>query len=196
MAQQLSYLELKPFYGVFLDLWKAFNAMDQERYILLLEGYSAGPWMIQLIRGYWRDAIMMCRAAGNCGAAFKAGHGVTQGGPLSTKLFTILVNAVVWEWMGRLQEDGHYKEEELAEYMATFFTIFYIDEVYLTSQEAVFFQRALTLLVHLFERVCVQTNTAKMQTMICTPGWIRTQLPPESYRRMQRGRVTASKWNS
>jgi hypothetical protein len=31
LAQQLSYLELKPFYSVFLDLWKAFNAMDWER---------------------------------------------------------------------------------------------------------------------------------------------------------------------
>ena len=30
LAQQLSYLELQPFYGVFLDLRKAFNAMDQE----------------------------------------------------------------------------------------------------------------------------------------------------------------------
>ncbi len=28
LALKLSYLELKPFYGVFLDLWKAFNAMD------------------------------------------------------------------------------------------------------------------------------------------------------------------------
>jgi hypothetical protein len=95
LAQQLSYLELKPFYGVFLDLWKAFNAMDQERVIMLLEGYGAGPRMIRLIRGYWHDAIMVCQAAGYYGAAFKASHGVTQGGPLSAKLFNILVDAVV-----------------------------------------------------------------------------------------------------
>jgi hypothetical protein len=59
LAQQLSYLELKPFYGVFLDLWKAFNAMDRERSIMLLEGYGAGAQMIWLIRSYWRDAIMV-----------------------------------------------------------------------------------------------------------------------------------------
>ncbi len=46
LAQQLSYLELKSFYGVLLNLWKAFDAMDQERCIMLLEGYGAGPWMI------------------------------------------------------------------------------------------------------------------------------------------------------
>jgi len=35
-----------------------------------------------------------------------------------------------------------------------------------------------------------------MQTMICTPGRIRTQLPADSYRRLQRGRVTSAGWNA
>ena len=87
LAQQLSYLELKPFYGVFLDLKKAFDSMDRERCIMILEGHGAGPRMIRLIRGYWRDAIMVCRAMGNYGTPFKMGHGVTQGGPLSAKFF-------------------------------------------------------------------------------------------------------------
>jgi hypothetical protein len=42
---------------------------------------------------------MVCREAVNYGTAFKAGRGVTQGGPLSAKLFIILVNAVVPEWI-------------------------------------------------------------------------------------------------
>jgi hypothetical protein len=77
LAQQLSYLELKPFYGVFLDLKKAFDLMDWECCIMILEGYGAGPRMIRLIRGYWRDAIMVCRALGNYGTPFKAGRGMT-----------------------------------------------------------------------------------------------------------------------
>ena len=36
LAQQLLHLELKPFYSVFLDLRKAFDAMDRERCILIL----------------------------------------------------------------------------------------------------------------------------------------------------------------
>ncbi len=196
LAQQLLYLELKPFYGVFLDLRKAFNAMDWERCIMLLEGYGAGPLMIRLICGYWRNAIMVCRAAGYYGTAFKASHSVTQGGPLSATLFNIVVDAVVWEWMRQLEQDGDYNEEQAAELTATFFTIFYVDDAYLASRDAGFLQHALTLLVDLFARVGLQTNASKMQTMICTPVRIRTQLPSESYQRMMIGRVTASEWNS
>ena len=171
LAQQLSYLELRPFYGVLLDLWKAFDAMDQKRCIMLLEGYGAVPRMIRLICGYWHDAIMVYRAAGNYGTAFRAGRGMTQGSPLSAKPFNILVDAVVWEWIRQLRADGDHKEEKLAELMATFFAIFYVDNAYLASRDAGFLQHALTLLVNLFERIGLQTNTLKMQTMICTPGW-------------------------
>ncbi len=38
LAQQLAYLELMPFYGVFLDLQKAFDAMDRDRCILIWKG--------------------------------------------------------------------------------------------------------------------------------------------------------------
>jgi hypothetical protein len=196
LAQQLSYLELRPFYGVFLDLWKAFDAMDWERCIMLLEGYGAGPRMIRLIGGYWPDAIMVCRAAENYSTAFKAGRSMTQGGPLSTKLFNILVDAIVWEWIWQLREDGDHKEEEFAEFMATSFAIFYIGDTYLASRDSGLLQHVLTLLVNLFECVGLQTNTSKTQTMICTPGWIEAQLSTKSYSRMQWGWVKASKRNS
>jgi hypothetical protein len=127
LVQQLSYLEMQPFYGVFLDLRKAFDAMDREQCIMILEGYGAGPWMVRLICGFWQDAIMMCCAAVNYGTAFKAGRGITQGGPLSAKLFNILVDAVVHEWVQQLEEDGDYEEGKLAVLTATFFAIFYIE---------------------------------------------------------------------
>ncbi len=151
---------------------------------MLLEGYGAGPLLVRLVRVYWRDAIMVCRAAGYYGQPFKAGRGVTQCGPLSAKLFNIVVDAVVWEWMVQLWQDGDYDDRMVAKFMATFFAIFYVDDAYLASRDAGFLQHALNLLVNLFERVGLQTNTAKMQTMICTPGRIRTQLSSESYCRM------------
>jgi hypothetical protein len=127
---------------------------------------------------------MVCRAAGNYGTAFKAGRGVTQGGPLSAKLFNILVNAVVHEWVWQLEEDGDCKDGELAALTATFFAIFYVNDAYLASQDAGFLQSTLTLLVDLFQWVGLWNNTSKMQMMICSPGQIWTQLPTKSYPRM------------
>jgi hypothetical protein len=163
---------------------------------MVLEGYGDGPRMIRLICGFWHDAIMVCRAAGNYGTAFKAGRGVTQGGPLSARLFNIMVDAVIREWIQQLQVDGDYKKREFAEYMATFFAIFYVDDAYLASWDAEFLQYVLTHLVHLFERIGLRMNMTKTQTMICTPGKIRTQLSTESYCWMQQGQVSVSKWNS
>jgi hypothetical protein len=99
LSQQLAHIKQTPFYGVFIDLKKAFDAMDWERCLLLLEGHGAGPNMRRLIRHFWDKATNVCRASGNYGAPFKAGRGVTQGGPLSAKLFYVLVDAVVREWL-------------------------------------------------------------------------------------------------
>jgi hypothetical protein len=46
LAQQLAHLKQEPFYRVFLDLKKAFDAMDRERCLLILEGYGARPNMV------------------------------------------------------------------------------------------------------------------------------------------------------
>jgi hypothetical protein len=152
--------------------------------------------MIRLIWGYWRDAIMVCRALGNYGTPFKAGRGVTQGGPLSAKLFNIMVDVVARKWLRELREGGDYEEWERGDLMSAFFAIFCVDDAYLASRDPEFLQRVLDLLVSLFARVGLETNMSKMQTMICTPGRIRTQLPADSYRRMQCGLVTAAEWNA
>jgi hypothetical protein len=121
---------------------------------------------------------------------------VTQDGPLSAKLFNILVDAVVRALFWLLREAGNYEEAELEELMATFFAIFYVNNAYLASRDAEFLQRALDIIIGLFKRVGLQRNTKKTQTMICTLGRIRTQLLFESYRRMQRSRVTVAEWNA
>ena len=99
LTQQLAHIEQTPFYGVFINLNKAFDAMDWERCLLLLEGHGASLDMRWLIRHFWDEATNVCRASGNYGAPFKAGHGVTQGGPLLAKLFNVIVDAVVREWL-------------------------------------------------------------------------------------------------
>jgi hypothetical protein len=99
--------------------------MDCERCLLILEGHGTGPNMPKLISHFCDEATNVCRASGNYGTPFKAGCSVTQGGPLSAKLFNITVDAVVWEWMRLLQKkwEMEMEEEELDELMETLFVI-------------------------------------------------------------------------
>jgi hypothetical protein len=113
---------------------------------------------------------MVCCASGNYGGPFHAGQGVTQGGPLSAKLFNMLVDALVRKWLRQLHDGGIVDPEELNLLMAAFFAIFYVDDAYHAARDPDFLQVALTSLVSLFERVGLETNIKKMQTMICTPG--------------------------
>ena len=53
---------------------------------------------------------------------------MTQGGPLSAKLFNVIVDAVMREWLRLLREEMVMEEEELDETMATLFAIFYVDD--------------------------------------------------------------------
>jgi len=162
LTQQLAHIKQAPFYRVFIDLKKVY-AMDRERCILILERDGAGPNMRRHICNFWDEATNVCRASGNYGTPFKASRGVTQGGPLSAKLFNIMVNAVVREWMRLLREEleMEMEEEELDEMMETLFAIFYVDDVYIALRDPVFLQRAIDGLVTTFEHVGLETNTKK-----------------------------------
>jgi hypothetical protein len=122
---------------------------------------------------------------------------MTQGGPLSAKLFNILVDAVVREWLRQLHDGVIMVPEELDLLMAAFFTIFYVDDVYLATRDPDFLQVALNSLVSLFEHVGLETKVKKMQAMICTPGRITTQLSTNSYcRRHGYGTHTREQWDA
>ncbi len=191
LAQQLAHLKQEPFYGVFLDL-KVFNAMDRERCLLILEGYGVGPNMVRLIRNFFAGCDHGLLRVGEL-----RGSGVTQGGPLSAKLFIILVVAVVREWLCKLCNGGIVDPEALNLLMVAFFAIFYVDDAYLAARDPDFLQVALNSLVSLFKCVGLKTNVKKMQAMICTPGRISTQLSTDSYHRRHSYRTqTREQWDA
>jgi hypothetical protein len=197
LAQQLAYLKQEPFYGVFLDLKKAFGAMDKERCLLILEGYGAGPNMVCLIHTFWWEATIVCCTSRNYRGPFQVGQGVTQGGALSVKLFNILVDAVIREWLRQLRASSIVDPEELDLLMAAFFAIFYVDDAYLADRDPDFLQVALTSLASLLECVGLETNVKKMQAKICTPGRISTQLSTDSYcRKYGYGSYTREQWDA
>ena len=134
LTQQLTHIEQTPVYGVFVDLTIAFDAMDRERCLQLLGEYRAGPKMRRLIRHFWDEATNVCCSSGNYGVPFKSGRGVTQGGPLSAKLFNIIVDAVVREWHRIVRANMPVPDKgELDHMMAALFAIFYVDDAFMAA---------------------------------------------------------------
>ena len=62
--QKLAYLEQQPLFGIFIDLKKAYDTMDRERYLDILKAYGLGPKLLHLLRHFWNDAEMVYRAGG------------------------------------------------------------------------------------------------------------------------------------
>jgi hypothetical protein len=146
--------------------------------------------MLRLIRNFWDLATNVCWAKGNNGRPFKAGCGVTQGVPLLEKLFNIVVNAVVQEWMQLTPVMIDDAEGNLAKPIAGLFVVFYIDNGYIVSPDVESLQEALDILVKTFKHVGLATNTKKTQAMICMMSKIRVQFPMDSYKRMRKGLAT------
>ena len=93
-------------YGVFIDLRKAYDAMDRGRCLDILKAYGVGPKMLKVISYFWDHAVLVCRAGGCYGEPFRARRGVTQGGPFSPRIFNTMVDAIVREWLRRTIGDG------------------------------------------------------------------------------------------
>ena len=84
---------------IFLDLTKAYDALDMSRSLEILEVYGLGQRLRWLLRAYWRKSTMLARAGGYYRTGFKGERGVTQVDPLSPTIFNVVVDAVVRHWV-------------------------------------------------------------------------------------------------
>ena len=124
LAQQLAYIEQVPLYGVFIDLRKAYDAMDTGQYLEILQAYGVGPKRLKAISYFWDHALLVCCAGGCYGEPFRARRGVTQGSPFSPRLFNTMVDASVREWLRRTLGNGVMivgVGEEIWQFLAAFY---------------------------------------------------------------------------
>ena len=82
-------------YMIFLDLKKAYFALNRDICLDILEGYGVGTQDLHILCNYWYRMTMVDHAGGYCGETFKGFGGVTQGYPLSPTIFNVVVDAVV-----------------------------------------------------------------------------------------------------
>ncbi len=99
LAQQLVWRDQCPLYEIYVDLKKAYDAINRGRMLEILKAYGARPNLLRLQNSCWENAKLVCCAGGCYGSPFAAQRGVTQGGPLSLLMFNVCVDAVVREWL-------------------------------------------------------------------------------------------------
>ena len=84
---------------IFLDLHKAYYALDRSRCLDILEGYGAGYRSLRLLHRYWERLKIVARAGGYYRESFHGERGVTQGEPLQPTIFNVVVDTVVRHWV-------------------------------------------------------------------------------------------------
>ena len=84
LLQQLAAIREEVLYGIFLDLTKAYDALDRSRILEILEGYGVGPRARRLLQAYWGKSTMVARAGGLLWYRFKGRKGVVTGLPTVT----------------------------------------------------------------------------------------------------------------
>ena len=64
LLQQLAAMREEILYMIFLDLTKAYDALDRSRSLEILKGYGVGDRVRQMLRGYWEKTTMVARVRG------------------------------------------------------------------------------------------------------------------------------------
>ena len=140
-------------FGIFLDLRKAFNAMDRGRCLAILNDAGMGPYALLLIQSFWDNEVLVCRAAGYYVCPFKSERGVTQGGPLSSTIFNLMVGAIVREWIFQMEAAGFDTAD-----ISLVAVVFYVDDGLIAARNATLLQDVFDLLMDLFDRVGLVAN--------------------------------------
>ncbi len=69
LHQGLAWRDQCLLYQIYIDLKKAFDALDRERTLNILAAYGVGPMMLALQKHFWDTAKLLCRAGGNYGGS-------------------------------------------------------------------------------------------------------------------------------
>jgi hypothetical protein len=105
-----------------------------------------------------------------------------------------MVDAIVREWLRQVL-DMDAARLGYGEAVRRFLAIFYANDGYVAARCPRELQTSMDILVGLFERVGLRTNTSKTKVMICVPGKIRTCLSGDVYNNSRAGLMARDEWH-
>jgi len=162
----------QPYYQLFLDVSKAYDALDRDRTITILEDYGVGPNIICILHNFWTQHTIVPRQRGFHGKPFPAERGMTEGNILvSPTIFNIVIDAIIHSWYDRMQAAGHH----------TTTLCFYADDGLLADTNAASLQSGLDTIAEFLTRIGLKLNRDKTKAMITFPTPPRTNLSREAY---------------
>jgi hypothetical protein len=159
-----------PYYQVFLDLKKAYDTLDRERAMQILEAYGVGPNIRAYLQWIWQNLILVPKSSGFYGSPFPSRRGTLQGDCFSPDLFTIIIDCVLREWSKHPAT-------------STLVAIFFADDGRIAGFDPILLQKGLDLLIALFARVGLHPNAAKTKAMISLGIKPRGLLSSDAYKR-------------
>jgi hypothetical protein len=118
--------------------------------------------------------MIVAKQQGYHGQPFWLERGTTQGDIVSPTIFNIVVDAVVRAWYHTLNLEGIANDIQ---------AIFYADDGHIYSNDPDALQRAVDLIVDLFQCVGLKTNPTKTKAMICAPHPTTTRICTPAYKR-------------
>jgi hypothetical protein len=153
--QLASYL-CQPLFQIFLDLSKAYDNLDRERIMSLMEAYGIGPHTRSIINALWEHELMVPKSADCFSIPFHPTRGVRQGDVISPLLFNIAVDAVLREW---------HVQVTMA-HLTGLSAFFYADDGRIDGNDSDNVQEALNIMTKLFLRLGLRMNPTKTKAMI------------------------------
>ena len=172
---QIASCKSTPLYQIYLDLSKAYDSIDREQTLAIMEKYRVGPNIRRYVAQVWSRQKFFLRQAGFYSDEIEVSRGCTQGDTDSPVIFNLIVDAVLRTW----KADPNYRGSV---------TSFYADDGLIKNENPRDLQEDLNRIVTLFKRMGLNTNDRKTKFMIAGGTPVPKALPPEEYSRMMRRR--------
>jgi len=174
LAQQLTYIEQEALFQTFIDLKKAYDSMDCERFLEIMKGYGVGLIMLRLIETFWNFTILVYWVIMYYDKTFKAYHGVMQEGTFLPYIFNVMVYAIMREWLRQVlgPDAAHngYGEEIRPLWSYSMHTM-----LCWHPEMQSHFNRHWMLLLDYLNVWAFCTNMTKTKVMICVTGRTQTR---------------------